>query len=159
MLGVQLPSLPPADDPQIWMGGGMRRHLAAYARWVKLWVRARGPSGWEQGADRLGLMNEDLLPLSATQWHGYERIWMLMCGVWEESERAGADWRCGAAGWSPEFNDGETQLLMGCWKVKWGTGAGLDKREGWGWGNWEPPLQHCKFVFFRFVCVEGKRRI
>lgn len=73
VLGFFLPSLPPGDDPQIFWRK-MRRHLAAYARWVKLWVRAWGPSGWEQGADRLGLMNGDLLPLSATQWYGYEGI-------------------------------------------------------------------------------------
>lgn len=26
------------------------------------------------------------------------------------------------------FYDRENKLLMGCWEVKWGTGAGLDKR-------------------------------
>lgn len=30
----------------------------------------------------------------------------------------------------------ENKLLMGCWKVKWGTGAGLDKTEGRGMSIW-----------------------
>lgn len=33
---------------------------------------------------------------------------------------------------------------MGCGEVKWGTGAGLEKREGWGGGEGtESPPQYC----------------
>ena len=61
----------------------MRRHLAAVACRLSCALASQSeseepsPSGWEQGADRLGLMNEDL-PLSAAQWCGYEGIYMLM---------------------------------------------------------------------------------
>lgn len=51
---------------------------------------------------------------------------MLMCRCVRQRERQSCG---GAAGGSPELRLHRThnELLMGCWEVKWGTGAGLEE--------------------------------
>lgn len=48
------------------------QHTLSFTRFEEWVRRSPGASGWEQGADRSGLMNEDLLPPSE---HTVTRVW------------------------------------------------------------------------------------